>query len=103
MTLPTPNRGAQANSFAQVKAALDILERALPGIGSESESGSKLLRIITDLAKMVPPGSTSQGVQNQTLQNLMMQQRQEQPMQAALRQMAPGGAPAPAAPPPAAA
>ena len=94
MTLPTPNRGLQASALSQVKEALNILEKALPGLGSTSEPGKQLLRIIGDLAKMTPPGSTSQGIQGMTLQNLMSQSRQDGPLQAALRAMSAGNTPA---------
>jgi len=105
MSLPTPNRGLQAASLSKIKSALDILEMALPGLGSETEPGKKLLKVIEDLAKMVPPGSTSQGAENSAMQQMLMAQRQQQPMQALMQQMQqqpPGGTSAPPAPPPAA-
>jgi hypothetical protein len=88
-----------------VSVAVRILEKALPMLGAETEPGIAVMKCITNLAKHVPQGSTSPGIENQALQGLMMQQKQEQPMLQTLRSMGqqppPGGAPPPGATPPA--
>ncbi len=91
-TMPTPNRGHQAAGLAQVAVAVRILEKALPMLGAESEPGGIVMKTITNLAKLVPQGSTSQGVENQAMQGLMQQQKQEQPMLQVMRSMGQGGA-----------
>jgi len=84
---------------------MDLLIAALPGLGPETEPGKKLLKCIEDLGKMVPPGTTSQGIENSMAQQLALQQRQQAPMDGLMRQMQQqqgGGAAPPPAPPPAA-
>ena len=79
--------------MAQVSWAVRILEKALPLLGAGSDSGRDVLKALQSLTKHVPPGSTMPGVENSTLQQMMMQGKQEQPMNQVLQAMGQGGAP----------
>ena len=66
-----------------------------------SDPGRAAAKAINDLAKHVPPGSTSPALYNSALTKLLMQKKQEAPMLAALsaqQNKAPGMAPAAATP-----
>lgn len=99
MTAPSMNKGLQSAALAKVQVAVRILEKALTELGSMSEQGKELMKALTALGKMVPPGSSSPGVEQTALHQLMMQQKQEQPEIARLRAMGGGGAPGGGAPP----
>ncbi len=103
MTMPTMNKGLQAAALAQVQWAVRLLEKSLPLIGSGTEPGKDIMKAITALTKHVPPGSTSPGVEQSSLQQMMMQQKQEQPEIARLRAMGGGGGAPPPQPSPTAA
>lgn len=79
--------------MAQVSWAVRLLERALPMLGVTSPVGKDVMSAMKSLAKHVPPGAASAGVENNALQQMMLQGKQEQPMVQALRAMGQGGAP----------
>lgn len=85
-----------------VEKATRMLEKALPGLGAETEPGQAVMKAISSLSKHVPEGTTSNGIQNTAMQNFLMQQRQGNPLAgvlAALQQGGAGGGQPPAAPP----
>lgn len=102
VTQPTPNRGAEVAGLTYVKVAVDTLIMALQsGLDAGSDPGRAAAKAINDLAKHVPPGSTSPALYNSALTKLLMQKKQEAPMLAALsaqQNKAPGMAPAAATP-----
>ena len=106
VTMPTPNQGLKAAALAQLQWAVRIMEKALPMLGSTSEEGKSVMKALVSLQKLVPAGSTSPGVENSALQQMMLGARQEQPMLAMLKNAqagaggagGPGGAAAPGAP-----
>lgn len=89
--------------MAQVRLAVGMLEKAIPILGVSSEVGKDVMSALTKLAKHVPPGATSAGLENSALQKAMMERRQEAPMLALMRAQGQGGGAAPAAPAPPAA
>jgi hypothetical protein len=101
-TMPVPNRGKEAAALARLNIIVNALYGLIPDVGVGSDIGRAVGKAANDLAKHVPPGSTSQGVENAEMTK-MMQQRQAQQSQTALAaaRNAGGGAPQPAAPPPA--
>ena len=106
MTMPTPNRGQEAASLAMIRNAVDMLTKALSGLGAESEPGQAILTALKALSKHVPQGATTPGAQQAGMQQFMMEQRQKAPLLAALAAMRGGGAGPnaggpPAIPPPA--
>jgi len=77
------------------------MEETIPLLGVGSEPGKDLVKALSTLAKHVPPGSVSPGIQQSTMERLMQQQKQMAPQIAAMRAMQPGqqqGTP-PGAPP----
>jgi hypothetical protein len=98
--MPVPNQGLKAAALAQLQWAVRIMEKALPMLGIGSEEGKSVMKALTSLSKLVPPGSTSPGVENSALQQMMLSARQEQPMLSMLKQAQSGGGPAGAGGPP---
>ena len=96
-TMPTPNRGLQANGLALISAAVKVLLRALQVLGPETEPGKDALKAVTALSKHIPPGSTSPGIENNSFQQLQQQQRQDAPMLNVMRAQSGGAAPQPKA------
>lgn len=95
MSSPVPNQGHQAAGMAIMSQAIRLLEKALPMLGAESDAGREVLSALGRLAKHLPAGSTSPGVEMSSLQKLLMEQRQQNPMMALMRQQQQGGGVAP--------
>lgn len=51
MSTPQPNAGEKQAAMAQVQMAMDVLERALPGLGSETEEGQAIINVLGSLSK----------------------------------------------------
>ncbi len=100
--MPTPDRGAQAGALAQVAWAVRLLEQAVQPLGMTTDVGQAITKAISSLAKHIPQGSTSPGVEQSALRDMMMKAKQDQPQQAVLSALGqgqpPGGQP-PAQPP----
>jgi len=77
--------------MALVEKATRMLEKALPGLGAETEPGQAVMKAIASLSKHVPEGSTSSGIQNTAMQNFLMQQRQGGPLAGVLAALQQGG------------
>lgn len=92
-TMQTPNRGLQSAGLAQVQWAIRLLETALGSLGATSEPGQAVMKAIQNLAKHVPAGSTSPGVEQSALQKTMSDARAEQPKLQMLRTMGGDGGP----------
>lgn len=89
--------------MALIERATRMLEKALPGLGAETEAGQAVMKSIASLSKHVPEGTTSPGIQQTAMQNFLMQLRQNAPQQGVLAALGQGGAApggAPPAPPP---
>ena len=96
MTTPQPNEGAQAQASVNVTMALDLLEKALPAFGAESEHGAAILKALSTLSK--PFGAKrqqSQGLVAPELRAMMEQLGMKSPEQQALA----GGGGQPGQPP----
>ena len=97
--MPVPNRGIEAAALAR----LSILTQALQMTLAQLPAGSDLARDIRDavskLAKHIPPGSFSPGVQMTEAQRQLMQQRQMGPQIAAMRGTQMSQPPGPQTPP----
>ena len=80
------------------------MEETIPLLGVGSEPGQALLKALNSLAKHVPPGAVTPGVQQSTMERLLAQQKQMGPQIAAMRggQGAPQPTPGGGMPPPAA-
>ena len=79
-----------------VKQMTDIL----PMVGATSELGQTLMKAMTSLAKHVPPGSTSNAAEKNSIEKMAMQNQQNGAMQQQLKQPGAGGAQPPPSMPP---
>lgn len=75
MSTPEPKAGEREAAMINVSMALDLIEQALPALGSESVEGKKLLSALSTLTGILGPRKQKTGeLQNaeilQLLQNL---------------------------------
>ena len=66
-----PGMGTQADALMKVKSAVDMLQTALPALGAGSEAHTAVLRAITQLARHVPQGAPTAGVQQTQIQDML--------------------------------
>lgn len=92
--MPTPDRGLEAAALA--KLAVHVQAIALIGavLPAGSEAARDIREALNKLAKHVPPGAISQGVQMSEAQRALVQQRQAGPQIAAARAAQPVAPPA---------
>ena len=85
--------------MSRLSVIVRLMEETIPLLGVGSEPGQALLKALNSLAKHVPPGAVTPGVQRSTMERLLAQQKQQGPQIAAMRagQPMPGGAPPPSA------
>lgn len=96
---PTPNKGQEAAGLSRLAVIVRLMSETLPLLGAGSEPGQALLKALNSLAKHVPPGSVSPGVQQSTMERLAQQQKQMGPQIAAMRgSQGQGQSPAPQMP-----
>lgn len=74
---------------ALIGVIVKMMERAIPLLGAGSEAGRDLIKGLSSLAKHVPPGALSPGVEGTAIERLALQQRQQAPQIAAMRAAAP--------------
>ena len=75
MSTPEPKAGVRENALVNISMALDLIEQALPALGSETEEGKKALSALSSLTSVLGPKKQRAGeLQNaeilQLLQNL---------------------------------
>lgn len=97
--MPVPHRGSQAAGLALVRNAVEVLTKALPQLGAETDPGQAVMKAIQSLAKHVPAGSSTPGAENAAMEQFMMQRRQLAPLLAALAAQHAGGGAPPGGPP----
>lgn len=51
MTQPTPNEGGKQMAAVNVEGAMQMLEQAIPNLGSNTEEGKAVLEVLTKLSK----------------------------------------------------
>ncbi len=90
--MPVANRGLEAAALAKLQNHLQGMQMILAVLPVGSDVARDLRDAIGKVAKHVPPGAFSQGVQMTDMQRQLMQQRQQGPQIAAMRagSMAPG-------------
>ena len=101
-TGPTPNKGYEAAAIQRVGLIIKQLTDLLPMAGATSDIGKTVMKAINDLAKHVPPGSTSPAAEKNSIEQMAMRNAQQSQMMQQMRpgaQGAPGGAPAAGGPP----
>ncbi len=84
---PAADRGREAAGMSRLGVIVRLMEETVPLLGVGSEPGQAMLKALNSLAKHVPPGSVTPGVQQSTMQRLMQQQQQMGPQVAAMRAM----------------
>lgn len=97
-SMPSPNRGMEAAALAKLAVLTTGLQMLLSAFPVGSDIGRDIREAVNKVAKHVPPGAVSQGVQMTEAQRALMQQRQNAPQIAAMR-AAQTGQPAGGAPP----
>ena len=72
MSTPEPKMGNKEGAMINLSMAMDLIEQALPSIGSESEEGQKLLAAMRSLTGVIGPrkGKTNELQQSEILQML---------------------------------
>ncbi len=71
--------------MAKLGLAVRQLEQLAPDLGAGNEAGRDVYKAIQMLAKHIPPGSASPGVEAQAMQKLQATQAQNGPLIAAMR------------------
>lgn len=66
-----PGQGAQAAALQQVKMALDMLQNALPSLGTGSEVHRDVINAVSRLSRHMPQGIPTAGAQQGAVQDLM--------------------------------
>lgn len=96
MTTPQPNEGAQQGAQVDIALALDLLEKALPAFGSESEEGKAVLAALSGLSrKFGQQRDKAQQLIPAELQQLMQSQQASPELAAMQGQGGGAGAPPP--------
>lgn len=91
MAQPSPNEGARQMGIVQVETAMQMLEQALPQLGSGSPEGAAVLKAMSALSKLV----TAQARDLVPAQIAQLAMAQKQSPIGALMQGQQGQAPAP--------
>lgn len=104
MSRPSGNPGEAANASSMVQEAVDMLEKALPGLPVGHPIHKAVTGAIASLSKHAPPQTQSPGVNLTALKQMLAQKLRGSPGMSLLAGMgggaAGGGAPgAPGAPP----
>jgi hypothetical protein len=77
----------ESAGLSMLSVIVRLLEKVLPMLGVSSEPGKDVLKALNSLARHVPAGSVSPGVQQSTMEQLAAQQKQMAPQISALRAM----------------
>jgi len=99
-TSPVPERGLEAQAQAKLALLVMGLTHLLPGMPVGSDMAKDVREALNKLAKHVPPGAVSPGIQMTEAQRQLLMARQNSPMIQAAQaaQMHGGGAPPPGPP-----
>ena len=85
-TTPTPNRGGEAAAIQIIGNVGQMLTQALNHAGATSEMGGKILKLLTDINKMAPPGSTSPAGNKNVMDQAQLRNAQQNQMAQQMRQ-----------------
>ena len=55
MSTPEPKAGVRENALVNISMALDLIEQALPALGSETEEGKKAIAALGSLTSVLGP------------------------------------------------
>jgi len=96
---PSPNRGIEAAALTRLAVLTARIREVMMAFPIGSDVARDISEAVNKLAKHVPQGAVSPGMQMTEAQKMLMQQRQMAPQNAAAQASLMGGG-APAAPPP---
>ena len=82
----------QANALMQIKSAVEMLQGALPGLGTGGEIHQAVLTAIRALSGHVPQGAATAGVQQTQLQDMLRNTVRNALLQRVMSQQGGGGA-----------
>ena len=85
-TGPTPNKGYEAAAVQKLGMLLKGAETILPLVGSGSEMGKDVLKVITILSKHVQPGAVSPASEKNQIEQMAMRQQQNAAQMAQMKQ-----------------
>lgn len=88
---PSPNRGLEAAALAKLAVYVQGMSVLLAVMPAGSDMARDVREAINKVAKHVPPGAISQGIQMTEAQKNLMQQQQQAPQIAAMRASQMGG------------
>ena len=92
-TMPVANRGIEGQALARLAVHVQGMQTVLAVLPAGSDAARDIREALNKVAKHVPPGGMSQGVQMTEAQRQLMQQRQMGPQVAAMRATQGGGQP----------
>ncbi len=90
-TAPGQNRGLEAAALARLAVYAQGMATILAVLPVGSDASRDVREALNKIAKHVPPGGASPGVQMSEAQRNLMQQRQQGPQIAAMRAASAGG------------
>jgi hypothetical protein len=91
-TGPTPNKGYEAAAMQRVGVLVKALTEILPTVGMSSDLGQAIHKAIGLLGKHVPPGSTSNAAEKNSIEKMAIQNQQNGAMQQQMKQPGAAGA-----------
>ena len=89
---PSPSFGTQANAVAEIRTAIQILQKAIGTLDPGTKEGQVVLEVIKKLAQIAPASKSTEGVEATSL-NEIRQKMQQNAMMSALMQQHQGGQP----------
>ena len=89
--MSAPGPGNQADAMMKVKAGMEMIQSALPGLGVGTPVHTAALRALQQLSRHMASGSPTAGVQSTMLQDLLRRTMQSGLMQKVAGQRASGG------------
>jgi hypothetical protein len=95
-----PGMGTQAQSLMMIKQALDMLQAALPGLGTGGEIHTAVLNSLRQLSRHIPQGQPTAGVQQTQMQDMLRNTLRNALLQRVMSQQGAGGSggPSPSTP-----
>lgn len=85
-TQPTPNKGAEAAAMQMVAMAVNVLGQALVKAGASSELGQGIMKHLSGLSKLVPPGASTPTTERNTLEQAQLRNAQQNQMMQRMQQ-----------------
>lgn len=78
--MPTPNRGAEVESIALVRGAVEALKEALRSLEPGSELFKTVNKTMETLDRDVPAAQVTPGIERNAMMRFLMAQRRQNPL-----------------------